>query len=69
MKVPHIYEHFDFSTFPDKDESRLVMGTRLTKNDLAVTYGENYITLRDIWAIVHSRKGKIVFGDLKKGLL
>ncbi len=68
QNVKHIYDHFDFSTFPEKEKSKEKMGTRFSTSDLVVYYEEYSIGFEQIWRIINSKKNtKIIFDDFKKG--
>lgn len=67
-EVPHIFDHFDFSTFPDKEDSKAEMGTRFTSDDLVLFYKDYFISLSQISRIINSPKSnKVTFNDMKKG--
>lgn len=67
-EVPHIYDHFDFGTFPEGEDAKVKMGTKFTTSDLVVYYGDYSISFEQIWRIIHSKKDtKITFNDFKKG--
>lgn len=65
--IGHIFDHFDFDTFPDKEVAKTRMGTRFKSDDLVVFYEDCYIPLNQVWNIVNSKKNaKVTFKDFKK---
>jgi hypothetical protein len=67
-EVHHIYEHFDFSTFPEGEAAKEKMGTMFTSSDLVVYYDDYAISFEQIWRIINSKKNNIItFNDFKKG--
>jgi hypothetical protein len=67
-EVGHIFDHFDFGTFPDGENSKEKVGTRFTSDDLVIFYEDFVISFNQFWRIINSKKdNKITFSDFKKG--
>lgn len=63
----HIFDYFDWNTFPNKEEDKDNVKTRFDMNGLVVYIGEYSISIDRLFYIINHSK-KVIYKDLTSNI-